>query len=184
MCGIDPSQVPYGGVRPGRSVHRFIDDSDLLMDPWTTSLKPNNPYWLGIPKDALSADTVVTVGPDGTSTITSTAFSNKRKISKDDLEKIFQPAVTQAFKELKAAIDEVKGASSLPRSSRCFIPSSAHRTALVALEHGDYNNKFFDYLPTIFPSGGKKLASAGRGAGGTDSGVDNAWCDGGGRWRI
>ncbi|KAG9045055.1 hypothetical protein FS837_007131 [Tulasnella sp. UAMH 9824] len=77
------------------------------------------------------------------------ANSKKRKISKEDLERIFHPVVNEALRDLKKSIDE---ASWLQRGK--FPPHLKpllQQAATVALRHGDYNDNFFDYLPTIFP---------------------------------
>ncbi|KAG8872277.1 hypothetical protein FRB97_007809 [Tulasnella sp. 331] len=75
--------------------------------------------------------------------------TKKRKISKDALEQIFHPDVTEALRGLKAAVDAATWSQKgkFPPQLKPLL----QQVAVHALRHGDYNDDFFDYLPTIFP---------------------------------
>ncbi|KAG8989182.1 hypothetical protein FRB94_010924 [Tulasnella sp. JGI-2019a] len=75
--------------------------------------------------------------------------TKKRKISKDALEQIFNPDVTDALRGLKAEIDAA--AWNQKGKFPPHLKPLLQRVAVHALRHGDYNDDFFDYLPTIFP---------------------------------
>ncbi|KAG8970083.1 hypothetical protein FRC05_000731 [Tulasnella sp. 425] len=96
------------------------------------------------PSDSMINGATSSVAGDGNS-----ANGKKRKISKEDLERVFHPVVNNALRDLKKSIDDASWAQrgKFPPHLKPLL----QQAATVALHHGDYNDNFFDYLPTIFP---------------------------------
>ncbi|KAG8908995.1 hypothetical protein FRB99_000098 [Tulasnella sp. 403] len=144
------SSISFDGNGPPAAKRIKLDDGT----PQPSRSRPPPPLDMKpVSQPMAQADSHISISPStamftGASDTQSTV-GRKRKISKEGLEKIFHPDVTQALRELKTTIDEANWETKgkFPPHLKPLLQS----TAIVALKHGDYNDNFFDYLPTIFP---------------------------------
>ncbi|KAG9019828.1 hypothetical protein FRB90_005976 [Tulasnella sp. 427] len=175
--GQAPSQVesvkPQSGVGTRDSPIALFDDDDpeqreakrIKLDEEDAKISTTGGFVAYGNSDNAAPDagsipnlSLISIGPSdaminaAASSVTGDASGvngKKRKISKEDLERVFHPTVNEALRNLKRQIDEANWTQrgKFPPHLKPLL----QQTATVALQHGDYNDKFFDYLPTVFP---------------------------------